>query len=226
MMTELGTPQAQRLRRPSWRDSRLLIGLMLVLLATALGGWVVSRADKTSPVYAANRPLVAGQELRADDLRRVDVRLGEGTVSYLSAAGDLAPGQHVLRALDAGELIPATAVGDQDEVKTQVLSVLVDATSSSLLQVGSVVDVYVNKPSGSMTAGGKPAFAGPERVLERAAVAELPDSKGVLGGVVSQRPVHIVVPSDKVATLIEDIDLGARITLVPAPGSALKKDGS
>lgn len=224
-MTELGTPQAQRLRRPSRRDSRLLVGLLLVLLATALGGWVVSGADKTSPVYAANHPLVAGQELAADDLRRVDVRLGDGAVDYVSAAGDLAPGRHILRGVDTGELIPASAVGSREDVETQVLAVLVDTTSSSMLKEGSVVDVYVNRPTAPASPGAKPSFAGPQRLLERAGVAKLPDAKGVLGGVVSQRPVHLVVPVGSVEALIKDIDLGARITLVPSPGSALKQDG-
>lgn len=224
-MTELGTPQAQRLRRPSWRDSRLLVGLLIVLLATALGGWVVSQAGDTKPVYAANRTLVPGQELTAADLRRVDARLGDGAATYLSASTDLAPGTYVLRPVETGELIPSAAVGAVKDVKSQVIAVLVDTTSSSMLRVGSLVDVYVNKPTGA-TVGGKATFAGPERVLERAAVANLPDTKGVLGGVVSQRPIHIVVPSSDVASLVADVDLGARITLVPSPGSPLQQDGS
>ena len=187
---------------------------------------MVSQADRTTPVYAANRALVPGQELTAGDLRRVDVRLGEGAAGYLAADGDIAKGRHVLRPIEVGELIPVSAVGDQEKVSTQVVPVLVDTTSASLLKIGSLVDVYVNKPSNTPATAGKPSFAGPERLLEGASVADLPESKGVLGGVVSQRPVHIVVPTDRVATLIADVDLGARITLVPSPGSPLKQDGS
>ena len=51
-MTDLPTPTATRLRRPSWRDSRLLVGVLLVLVSTVLGSVVVARADDRVPVYA------------------------------------------------------------------------------------------------------------------------------------------------------------------------------
>ena len=56
-MSDVTTTQANRLRRPTWKDSRLLVGLLLVLLSTALGGFVVSRAEDTVPVYAAKADL-------------------------------------------------------------------------------------------------------------------------------------------------------------------------
>lgn len=216
---DLATPQAQRLRRPSWRDPRLLVGLLLVLLSTALGGWVVSRADRTVPVYAAQRALVPGEAVSAQDVRRVDVLLGEADERYLSAAVDLPPDLHVLRAVGDGELIPLAATGTRDQVRTQVVALQVDTTSASMLEVGSIVDVFVNRPTGGASVGGRPAYGGPEQVLEGATVAALPDASSVLGGVVSQRPVQLVVPVDKVQALIADIDLGSRITLVAAPGA-------
>lgn len=218
-LTDLATPQAQRLRRPSWRDPRLLVGLLLVLLSTALGGWVVSRADRTVPVFAAQHPLVPGQPVTADDVRRVDVLLGDGSAAYLSAAQDLPADLHALRSVGEGELIPSAALGSRDQVESQVVAVQVDTTSASMLQVGSIVDVFVNRPTGAASVGGRPAYGGPEQLLDGAVVAALPDTSSVLGGVVSQRPVQLVVPVDKVRTLIADIDLGARITLVPAPGA-------
>ena len=66
-MSDVTTTQANRLRRPTWKDSRLLVGLLLVLLSTALGGFVVSRAEDTVPVYAAKADLVPGQALGDGD---------------------------------------------------------------------------------------------------------------------------------------------------------------
>ncbi len=54
-MTDLPTPVASRLRAPSWRDSRLLVGVLLVVLSVVLGAVVVARADDRVPVYAAAR---------------------------------------------------------------------------------------------------------------------------------------------------------------------------
>ena len=52
-MTALAAPIAGRLRRPSWKDTRLVVGLLLVLLATALGAAGLRAADHRVPVLAA-----------------------------------------------------------------------------------------------------------------------------------------------------------------------------
>lgn len=218
------TPQAKRLQAPSWRDGRLISGLVLVLASTALGGWVISRADDTVPMYAANRALVAGQLVGPDDVRRVDVRLGDGTASYLSAAQALPADAHALRAIAPGELIPAAALGTTAAVTTRTVAVPVDSTAAALLARGSVVDVFVNRPSGS-TVGGKAAYAGPELLLERVTVVAVPEAGSVLGGAANRRTVQLVVPADKVKTLVADMDVDARITLVPVPGAG-GADGS
>ena len=36
-MPDVPTPKAARLQKPSWRDTRLLVGVLLVLAATVLG---------------------------------------------------------------------------------------------------------------------------------------------------------------------------------------------
>ena len=76
-MPELPRPTAARLQRPSWRDVRLVVGVVLVLLAVTLGAVVVAAADDTTPVYAVTAGLVPGQVVTQQDVRRVDVRLGD-----------------------------------------------------------------------------------------------------------------------------------------------------
>ena len=41
-MAELPRPTAARLRQPSWRDTRLVVGVVLVLLSMAIGAKVLS----------------------------------------------------------------------------------------------------------------------------------------------------------------------------------------
>ena len=89
-MSDVTTTQANRLRRPTWKDSRLLVGLLLVpCCQTALGGFVVSRPRTPVPVYAAKPTSCLGQALGDGDVQRVDVRLGDTMGRYLSAEGDL-----------------------------------------------------------------------------------------------------------------------------------------
>jgi hypothetical protein len=221
-MTDLPVPKAVRLQRPGWRDTRLLVGVLLVLASVALGSLVVARVDDRLPVYAAREPLVPGQRLTDDDLRRVDVQLGAQQSRYLSAAVGLAPDRFVLRPVAAGELVPAAAVGDKVRVGVQPLVLTVDAGSAAALQVGSTVDVYVNRvdpAAGTSVAG----FLGPELTLEAVSVSSLPHGSGGLGGGSGgNRAVQVMAPTPRIKEIIAAVDLGARVTVVPVAGSSLR----
>ena len=106
-MPELPRPTAARLQRPSWRDVRLVVGVVLVLLAVTLGAVVVAAADDTTPVYAATAGLVPGQAVTQQDVRRVDVQLGADRAAYVAADHDIGPDTFALREVRAGELLPA-----------------------------------------------------------------------------------------------------------------------
>ncbi|MGB7819155.1 MAG: hypothetical protein WBL35_10570 [Ornithinibacter sp.] len=217
-MSELPTPTASRLRAPSWRDSRLIVGVLLVLLATVLGSVVVARADDRVPMYAAKGAIAPGRPLTADDVVRVEVRLGDGVATYLPADEPLPPDLWTIRELREGELIPEASIGPADRVEVQQVSLLVDATSAAALGAGSVVDVYVNRPSEG-TSVGLPTYVGPEKTLGSVSVVQVSGDEGVLGGSAQTRAVRVMVPSDAVRDLVADVDIGARITLVPVPGT-------
>lgn len=216
-MTDPGGPAAARLRAPSWRDSRLLVGVLLVLVSTVTGAVVVARADDRVPVYAARAHVGPGEEVTPDDLVVVDVQLGDAAGRYVAADAPVAAGTFALRALTPGELVPTSALGPASVVDVQQLALLVDATAAAALSRGSVVDVYVNRPAEDDGVG-IPRFEGPERVLESVAVVGVAAEDAVLGGADQTRAVRVMVPRDAVRDLVADVDLGARITLVPVPG--------
>lgn len=209
-----GAPQARRLQRPSWKDARLLVGLLLVALSVAGGTRLVSALDDTTPVYAAARPLLPGQEVAAEDVVAVPVRLGDPAASYVDATQPLRPGTHALRAVDPGELVPAAALGSPTEALDKAVTVPVDPAAASTVEVGTVVDVWVSHRDPEATGT---AYQEPELLLERAVVASVPTSGGALGMGVGRSAVQIVVPADRVAAVIAGVDQEARVTLVPAP---------
>lgn len=218
-MSQLPTSSASRLRAPSWRDSRLLVGVLLVLLATVLGALVVARADDRVPVYAATGFVAAGEQVSPAALTVVRVQLGEVGGRYLSADRALGQDSFALRDLEPGELVPVGGVGPASSVTVQPLSLQVEATSAGALARGDLVDVYVNRPD-EAAGGGRPSFAGPERVLERVAVVALAEADAVLGGADQTRAVRVMVPRDAVRDLVADVDVGSRITLVPVPAAS------
>ncbi|WP_258933644.1 hypothetical protein [Nesterenkonia pannonica] len=77
---------ARRMKPPSWKDPRLIVGTLLV--AASVGGVValVAEQNRTAPAYAAARALAVGEEITEDDLVTVDVQLGRDQASICSPA--------------------------------------------------------------------------------------------------------------------------------------------
>lgn len=216
-MSQLPTPTAKRLRRPSWRDSRLLAGVLLVLLAATLGARLVASMDDRVPVYMATRNLVVGDRVDETALTRVDVRLADGVAPYLSASAPLVPGQFVLRDVRAGELVPQVAVGSGDTLDVQLVTVSVEAVSATALQAGALVDVFLSDVPAGSEHGAKPTA---RRALEGVGIAAVLGASNSLGSA-ARTSVQLYVPRGEVQRLIEAVDGGAKVTLVPAPGRAL-----
>lgn len=219
-MAELPKPTAARLRKPSWRDSRLVVGVVLVLLSMAIGAKVIASADDTVPMYAAAAALVPGQPVSQKDVKRVDVQLGVDGTRYVAADHDIAADTFALRDVRPGELLPRSALGTKADVNLKPVSVPVDGGGAAQLAAGSIVDVWVNAKERS---SGADKFGSPVKTIQAATVARTPDpSGGGLGAASGTTAVQVMVPDAGVQALIAAIDQGARITLVPVPGSPTK----
>ena len=219
-MAELPRPTAARLHQPSWRDTRLVVGVVLVLLSMAIGAKVVAAADDTVPMYAAVASLVPGQPVTQGDVKRVDVQLGADRNRYVVADHDIAPDTFALRDVRPGELLPTSALGKRSDISLKPVSVPIDSGAAAQLAAGSIVDVWVNARDTSSAAE---KYGSPAKTLEAAPVVRIPEVGGsALGSASGKTAIQIMVPEAAVQALIAAIDQGARITLVPVPGSPAK----
>lgn len=216
MGTPLPTPTATRLRRPGWRDPRLLVGVLLVLLATALGARAVATARDTVPVWTAATTLKVGDHVTTGSLRRVDVQLGDLTGRYLSADRAVPDDTYAMTTVPEGQLVPVSAVGPRSQVSVQQVAVSVDAVSATGLTAGSVVDLWVSARDTSTT---QERYQQARRLLEGVTVAGVPQDSSTFGASSAQASVLLLVPRDSVGDVIAASDALARFTLVPAPGS-------
>ncbi len=212
----LPAPVAPRLRRPSWRDPRLVVGLVLVALAVALGSLAVSSASRTVPVWAAQGALTPGDAVTRDALRIVEVRLGEGTERYLSAEEPLPEDLVVTRVVGEGELVARTALGDPASLDLRSVAVPVDNALSNRVTKGSVVDVWFVPDAGAP--GRDDAAVEPYAVVEGAVVEQLDDSSGIVIG--SSSTVHLQVPSADLAALLGALGDDGTVDIVPVAGGA------
>lgn len=208
---------ARRLQRPGWRDLRLVVGVLLVLLSVAGGVRLVSSLDDTTPVYAASRELLPGQPVTEGDLVAVPVRMGQQLSQYVDGSVPIQPGTFLVRQVGAGELVPATALGTAREALDKTVGVPVDATAARSLTPGTVVDIWASRRDGEAVGE---AYLEPELLLAGAVVDTVPAETTGLGAGLGRTAVQVVVPADEVGTMIAAVDQGARITLVPSPRGA------
>jgi hypothetical protein len=211
-------PTAPRLRPPSWRDPRLLIGLVLLLTSVAVGARVVALADDTEPVYAARATLPTGTVITSDVLQVVRLRLTGTDAGYLDAGRPLQPGQILTRTVGAGEIIPAAAIAAAGSIPFRPVSIPVEGEPPAGLTPGGLVDVWASAKRRDAVGGG---YAEPERI---AATVEVFDVRRPDTGLSASRAasVEVLLPSDGLAPVLDALANQARVVVLPVPGSTVR----
>lgn len=215
----VGSPTASipaaRLRRPSWRDSRLLVGLLIVLVSVVLGARIVAAADDTSPAYVAAATLASGQTLSQADLQVARVQLGAAGAAYLRPGGPVPEGATMLRTIPAGELVPVSAVGPATAMDVRPVTVPLGASPPVGLEVGSRVDVW---SSARDPAHGGTSYRPPARLAAGAEISSLTMASSGLATLSSGPSVQVLLAETELRAVLDALANEARLVLVPAPG--------
>jgi hypothetical protein len=212
-----GSPRAGRLASPSWLDTRLVLGVLLVLVSVVVGARVLSSADQSQLVWSATRDLAPGASVAAGDVAPAQVRLFGSAGGYLPATGAPPVGYVLDRAVTAGELLPLAALvrpGDELDVRLVTVPVL-PGHYPPALQKGQLVDVWATPDRDAAAAAGEQAD-GSRLVLEGLTVEQAPDRAGALGGATPEQSVVLVVRPRDVEELVRAMATG-RLDLVRVP---------
>lgn len=197
-------------RRAFWGDARFFLGVLLIVASVAGVWFVVSAARQTAPAYAAARTIVPGEAVTADDVRAVDVALGQLGDAYLTPEA-LDAGLVATRTIAEGELVPSAAVGDAEGARTTnvVVRSAVDVPAS--VGAGSVVEVWAAPL-------GKSGEYDPPRILVAdATVVSVTRDDSMMGG--GAAALELVIPrADVAATLAAMADESA-LSVVPSAGA-------
>jgi len=214
------SPTLARLARPRWSDTRLLLGVLLLLTSLATGAHVMAGADRTAPVWAASRALAPGIELTSADIEVRAVRLDAAAGNYLAVGVDDPVGLVLTRAVSAGDLLPGAAVAPGAGLAGQGRQVTVPVSAFHYppdLSRGAVVDVYVTASPGSAASAlstASPAgvqaatAAAPQLVIAGAVVVEVTDGGSGFGGPSASVGVVLSVSADQVASLVGGVRAG------------------
>lgn len=110
------------------------------------GARIMAGADDTTAVWAATGDLVEGQRLTSDDLTATRVRFEDDADGgrYLAVDAQLPDELTLVRAVEAGELLPASVLGAASGEETVTVSIAVAPEHVPTdLVTGSHVDVWV-----------------------------------------------------------------------------------
>jgi hypothetical protein len=143
----------------------------------------------------------------------VQVQLAGQAGRYLDARRALPAGSVVIRSVLGGELVPLSAVGGRSAVTSRPVAIPVSAGAVDGLRPGALVDVWVaRKGTEAQT------FDAPKALVSGAEVVSVTAGGGVLASS-SDATIRLLLTNDLVAEALSAIDNGARIDVVPVPGS-------
>lgn len=199
-----------RLKKPSWKDPRLLVGILLVLASVAGVISLVGAADQTTEAYAAREPIAVGEKLTTDKLHLVKVRLGDVGEHYLTPETGLGEGLVAVQRIGKDQLLPRESLGQADGLGRKPVAVTIEESLPAQAVPGSRVDVWVALPD---TRNG---FGQPALLLPGAEIAQLTPGSTALGSSRST-VVMVLVPDGQMPHLLGAQANRAKISVVWNP---------
>ncbi len=198
-----------------WRDPRLILGVMLVLVSTIIGAKAFAAHDDTVAYWALGSSVTAGDMVERTDLVSTKVRLPSGAGSHYLRVDDEFPDE--LSALvwahdtDAGVLLERSALTEVAKRPAAELPLNVRSGSYPLdLRNGDTVDVWVGPESGQSSDDGS------ERVLRGVRVLSTGGDAKTIGGSLARTILVGTGPDDLTSDSVTAISSG-HVTLVRIP---------
>ena len=214
-MSVSATSAGARLKKPSWKDPRLLVGLLLVLASVVGVVSLVGAADQTTDVYVAREAIAVGEKLTADNTARAKVRLGELEEHYISGEAGLPDGLVAIQRIGKEQLLPKESLGKPDELDRKPVAITIDEPLPAQALAGSRVDVWVAQPD---TRNG---FSQPSMLLPGAEIAQVTPGSTALGSSRST-VLMVLVSEDQMPKLLGAQANKAKISVVWNPGGVGK----
>ena len=153
------------------KNSRLAMGLALLIIALSAASLISKEANRTVLVWASIGELAPGQVIMPTDITPASVLLAQTAKNYLSSSAQIV-GTTVISKISAGDLIPVAAISTEvDSSDKRLVPLTVEITDLPIALVrGDVIDIYAiaKKDSNSIiTPELLAAGVSVEQVLER-----------------------------------------------------------
>ena len=205
---------AARVQRRWWADTRVIVGVLVIVVCTLIGARVVSMGADQVQVWQVQRDVSAGAVLAPEDVAAVGVA-PDLAGAYLPV-GSL-PGEPLAMDIRAGEMLPKGALSDGVARDVRWVTLPIEPLHAPAdLAAGDRVDVW-STPDPSR-AFGSDAVVRPILVLPNALVASIDvDARGFAG----DYGVVVEVAPDQAESLLTAVR-GGLIDLVRVPLGAAR----
>ena len=205
-MSRQNRAQAARLDHQPWRDPRLILGVLLVLVSTVLGAAALAAAGSSTGYWAVRSEVRAGDPVKRSDLVKAEAHLPDAAARHLLAADEALPARLDdlvwVRDVGDGALVNRAALADRRSGDVTELPLTVTSGAAPTdLQRGDRVDVWVGPGPGD-DAGQKSV-----RVLRDVRVVSTGGSASVRGG-----------PSRTVLVDVSEAELSGSVVSTVAAG--------
>ena len=210
-----GTATGARMKKPSWKDPRLLVGILLVLASVAGVISLVGAADRTVQVYVAREGIAVGQKVGKDDLSIAKVRLDDVEAGYVTVESGVPEGKVAIQRIARNQLLPKESLGDADALDRKPVAVTVEDSLPAQAVPGSRVDVWVSLPDA------RNGFAEPRLLLPGAEIAQVTEGSSALGAS-KQTVVLVLVTDEQMPKLLGAQANKAKVAVVWNPAGTAK----
>lgn len=200
---------AERMHKPGWKDPKLLMGLLLIVISLVAVVGVINATNKTQTYYVANRDISVGDSVEPSDLKVVEVRLGEADGLYLAASEELNQSIHAKQHIQKGELISANALQEPDEQGRRQVAIVLDSTVASSFSAGDYADIWVSHQEENGT-----SYSVPIQVMQAAEISQINTEDSMIGST-GKTAVQILVTDTALAEVLDAINNESKINLVP-----------
>ena len=125
------------------RNSRLAMGLALLIVALSAASLISKEANRTVLVWASVGELAPGQIITPTDIIPASVLLAQSAKNYFSSAAQIV-GATVISRISTGDLIPVAAISNEvDSTDKRLVPLSVEITDLPIALVrGDVIDIY------------------------------------------------------------------------------------
>lgn len=211
---------AARLQKPTIKDPRLVVGILLILGSILAVVLVLRAGNQTASYYAATHEIAVGQKIEPEDIQLVEVKLSDAQKNTYRASDQTPEGQYATSLIRSGELVTLADTADYQNEARRKVAITLDSAETATLNTGDRVDIWVSSPQKNSQ-----NFEDPHTIMRGAEIASKNSEETLIGGT-GKTAVSVLVLDESLPAVLNAVNNEAKINLIPTNYAVAEMSGS